>query len=63
MLDFASAHLDAPPDFPEEVWEEWRADKAEQFGEKWEIVDALFGTLRIGGIYRLDPSPTNLQFD
>ena len=63
LLDFASAYLDAPPDFPEEVWEEWRTDKAEQFGERWETVDAVLNTLKILDIYLLDPSPSNLQFD
>lgn len=63
LLDFASAHLDAPPDFPEEIWDEWRAEKAEQFGERWETVDALLDALKILGIYLLDPSPSNIQFD
>ena len=63
LLDFASAHLDAPPDFPEEVWDEWRADKREQFGDRWETVDALLDRLKTLGIYLLDPSPSNIQFD
>ena len=32
LLDFASAYLDATPDFSEEIWEDWTADKAEQLG-------------------------------
>src|SRR6058998_462407 len=35
VLDFAGANLDIPPDFSEEVWSEWEADKREQFGSCW----------------------------
>ena len=63
LLDFASAHLDAPPDFPEDAWEDWRAEKEEQFGERWETVDALLNDLKMLGIHLLDPSPSNIQFD
>src|SRR6516165_10375272 len=29
VLDFAGAYLDEPPDFPEEIMAEWRAEKKE----------------------------------
>jgi hypothetical protein len=41
LLDFASAYLDKAPDCPPEVIEEWRAEKAEQFGANWARVEAL----------------------
>src|SRR5262249_27050517 len=31
VLDFAGARLDAPFDYPPDVWEEWERDKEEQF--------------------------------
>ena len=34
VLDFAGAYLDEPPDFPEEIMAEWRAEKKEQFGDR-----------------------------
>src|SRR5688500_10804785 len=36
LLDFASAYPEhEAPDFPDDVWEDWRAQKAEQFGDRW----------------------------
>jgi hypothetical protein len=35
VLDFAAARLDAQPDFPENVWEEWESERAEVFGGNW----------------------------
>jgi hypothetical protein len=32
VLDFVGAYLDQQPDYSEEVWAEWRAEKQEQFG-------------------------------
>ena len=63
LLDFASAHLNEPPDFSEEVWEDWRTQKEEQFGERWGTVEALLDALKMLGIHLLDPSPSNIQFD
>ncbi len=64
LLDFASAYLDTPPDFPPEVMEEWRAEKAEQFGANWVRVEALLDEARARyGIYMLDVHPGNIAFD
>jgi hypothetical protein len=35
VLDFAGAFLDRAPVFPEDVLADWRAEKAEQFGDLW----------------------------
>ena len=35
-MDFAGAHLDHRPDFPDEVWQEWEREKSEQFGVQWQ---------------------------
>ena len=38
LLDFAGVSLDHPMDFSEELWLEWEAQKREQFGHRWSIV-------------------------
>jgi hypothetical protein len=64
VLDFASAYLDRPPDFPPEVIEEWREEKAEQFGANWARVEALLDEARARyGIYLLDVHPGNIAFN
>jgi hypothetical protein len=60
VLDFAGAYLDEPPDFPEEVWDEWRERKQEQFGARWPEVEAVLSSLRIYDIHLLDVSPGNV---
>lgn len=45
LLDFAGAYLDIPPEFPENVWTEWTAEKLERFGIRWPQVQALLDTL------------------
>lgn len=32
LLDFGGAYLDHAPEFPEEIWAQWREEKQEQFG-------------------------------
>lgn len=64
LLDFADAYLDAPPDFSEEVMEQWRQDKEEQFGNQWDEVQFVIAILqRRFGIYLLDVHPGNITFD
>jgi len=43
LLDFAGAYLDTVPQFPDEVWAEWEADKREKFGDRWPQVQRRFG--------------------
>ena|SRR5439155_2659934 len=62
VLDFAGAYLDRAPDFPEEVWDDWRADKAEQFSDHWPEVQAILRELESYGIYMEDVSPGNISF-
>ena len=41
VLDFAGAYLDRRPDYPDDVMEEWQAEKLEQIGEeRWQIVQS-----------------------
>jgi hypothetical protein len=63
VLDFAGARLDIPPDFSEEVWAEWEAEKVEQFGSRWPKVRAILGALEDLDIYVLDVSPRNIAFE
>ena len=62
VLDFAGAHLDIRPEFPEDVWTDWEADKREQFEGRWPAVQALLGEFEAIGIYLLDISPSNIAF-
>jgi hypothetical protein len=62
VLDFASAWLDARPEFPEDAWVCWAADKREQFEERWEIVQEVIAAFAELGIHLLDVSPSNIAF-
>lgn len=63
ILDFASAHLDKPPDFEPYVWSDWRQKRAEEFEDRWPEALAIFEELRRRwGIYHLDLSPRNVNF-
>jgi hypothetical protein len=62
VLDFAGAYLDRPPDFPEEIMADWRAEKKEQFGERWPQVQDVMREFRKLGIYLADVKPGNIMF-
>lgn len=62
VLDFAGAYLDEVPDFSEEVMAEWRAEKMEQFEERWPEVQAILRDLESYGIFMIDVSPGNISF-
>src|SRR5206468_2999363 len=62
VLDFAGAHLDTRPDFPEEIWEDWEADKLEKFEERWPAVQKILDAFEELGICLLDVSPGNIAF-
>jgi hypothetical protein len=62
LLDFAGAYLDAPLEFPEEIWAEWEAEKIEQFGARWPRVLEVLAKLEHYDIYMLDVSPSNIAF-
>ncbi|MCW5558504.1 MAG: hypothetical protein KIT22_11825 [Verrucomicrobiae bacterium] len=64
VLDFAGAYLDEDaPQFPEEVWETWEADKREKFGEHWREVKAMLAALEEYDIHMLDVNPGNVAFE
>lgn len=62
ILDFGKAHLDHPPDFPQETMDDWRAAGIENFGEKWPKVLSLLAALKHYGIHYLDAKPGNIMF-
>lgn len=62
LLDFAAAWLDAPPEFPDETWADWEADRREMFGERWPEVERVLAELEELGIHLLDVNPGNLAF-
>ena len=62
VLDFAGAHLDAPPEFSEDIWADWEWEKREQFGAHWPRVQAVMAAFAELGIYLLDVSPSNIAF-
>ena len=61
-LDFAGAYLDARPDFPDETWAEWEAQKRDQFDVRWPKVRAVLSALEELGIHMVDVSPSNIAF-
>jgi hypothetical protein len=62
VLDFAGAYLDTPPDFPDEVLADWRAEKQEQFGPRWADVQAILRSLEGSGVFLIDVNPGNVSF-
>jgi hypothetical protein len=63
VLDFAGAYLDFPPDYSEQVWAEWEADKVEQFGSRWPEVRAILNELESYGVFMADVHPGNVSFE
>lgn len=63
LLDFASAYLDDnAPEFPEEVMEEWRTRKLEEFCGRWAEVERILAALRRYGIHLTDIHLGNITF-
>jgi hypothetical protein len=62
VVDFAGAYVGAPPEFSEEIWAEWEAEKREQFGARWRTVQAVMGAFEDLGVHLVDVSPNNIAF-
>lgn len=62
VLDFGGAYLDRPPDYDEEILEEWRREKEEQFESNWPKAASILAELRRYGIYVADVNPGNIGF-
>ena len=64
LLDFASAYLDDPPDWPEDVMEQWHNDLRGRFGERYDdVIDVLAELEGQAGIHLFDVHADNLKFD
>jgi len=63
VLDFAGAYLGRRPEFSEEIWAEWEAQKRDQFGPRWRTVERVMSAFEELGIYLLDITPNNIAFD
>lgn len=64
LLDFAGAFLDSPPDFSDEVMEQWYDEMQELFEDRWEDVQLLLAELRGRcGIHLVDVNRGNVAFD
>ena len=62
VLDFAGAYVGPPPEFSEEIWSEWEAEKQEQFGSRWTTVRSVMSAFEDFGIHLVDVSPSNIGF-
>ena len=62
VLDFGGAYLDRPQDYDDEILEEWRREKAEQFEGNWPKASSILAELRGYGIYVADVNPGNIGF-
>jgi hypothetical protein len=63
ILDFASARLDIPPDFPDDVLAQWELDRQDEFGPRWPHVQFIIHIFEQNfGIYLLDIHPRNITF-
>ena len=60
ILDFAQAYLDAPPEFPEEVWQECLETWENRYEDDWPVVKQALRELRLLGIYYLDVHRGNI---
>lgn len=62
VLDFAGAYLDMPPEFSDEIWDEWEREKREQFEQRWPTVQRVLAALEELDIHMVDVSPSNIAF-
>jgi hypothetical protein len=62
VVDFAGAYVGALPEFSEEIWAGWEAEKREQFGGRWRTVEAVMAAFEELGIHLVDVSPSNIAF-
>jgi len=64
VVDFASAHLDSPPDYASEPerMQAWHDEKSDQFENRWPQVRRVFYEFQSHGIYLSDIKPGNIEF-
>lgn len=62
VLDFGGAYLDRPPDYSDEVWQDWREMKSDAFEDNWSAVEEILGEFQSMGIYIADVNTSNIRF-
>jgi len=62
VLDFAGAYLGGLPEFSDEAWSMWEAQKHEQFDVRWPKVQEILAALEDFDIHMVDVSPSNIGF-
>lgn len=62
VLDFGGAYLDRPPDYSDEVWQDWRQMKSDAFEHNWPAVEEILGEFQSMGIYIADVNTSNIRF-
>ncbi len=64
LLDFGSAWLDSPPDFPDEHISQWHEEIRDRFGSHFADAMAIVNALaQKAGIHLLDVNPDNIEFE
>ena len=64
LLDFASAYLDDPPDWPEDVVAQWHEDLRGRFEGRYDEVLVILAELEgQAGVHLFDVHADNLKFD
>lgn len=64
LLDFGKVYLDDPPPYwnDAQLMANFYEEKAPLFGRNWPRVLKAMATLRLHGIYYIDPRPQNIDF-
>ena len=63
LLDFGSAYLDEPPDFPDDVIANWLEELKERFEDRYDdVLNVLAELDSQAGIHLFDVHPHNLKF-
>ena len=62
VLDFGGAYLDRPPDYSDEVWQDWREMKSDAFEDNWPAVEEILGEFQSYGICIADVNASNIRF-
>ena len=64
LLDFASAYLNDPPDWPEDVMAHWHGELQERFEDRYADVLAVLAELESSaGVHLFDVHADNLKFE
>jgi hypothetical protein len=60
LLDFAGVRF-APPDFPDDIMDNWHREISEKFGNNASIIYSVYNSLINYGIWYMDFRPSNIN--